>query len=270
VTLLLPAASTFLVIGVLGVVAWLVLKKTEHTEEARSRALSEVRQLLWGDAPRESATDLLERNRILFIGMQLHLEHRLDHRLEDAGGAEIGSSLRQPRPGLVSRGGAASRFETVRVEICGENQVKQLEIVRRSGVRRQPLEIFDGTGTRVGTIARDGRRSFAMRDASGARIGTIVRRSGGYTVDYALLDAFDVDVGFISDFPHVIERASVPVSNAPATSRRWPSIRIFAAGQPPEHVLELRLPASRTFRSLMLGAAASVYLTLQDPCEDGG
>lgn len=269
-TLLLPAASTFLVTGVLAVVAWLVLKKTELTEEAQSRALSEVRQLLWGDAPRESATDLLERNRILFIGMKLHLEHRLDHRLEDAGGAEIGSSLRQPRPGLVSPGGAASRFETVRVEIRDENQVKQLEIVRRSGVRRQPLEIFDGTGTRVGTITRDGRRSFAMLDASGTRIGTIVSRSRGHTVDYALLDAFDVDVGFISGLSHVIERASVPVGNAPATSRRLPSIRIFAAGQPPEHVLELRLPASRTFRSLMLGAAASVYLILQDPCVDGG
>jgi hypothetical protein len=103
-------------------------------------------------------------------------------------------------------------------------------------------------------------------DASGTRIGTIVRRSRGYTVDYALLDACDVHVGFISDLPHLIERATVPAGNGTAASL-WKALR---AVQPPEHVLELQLPASRVFRSLMLGAAASVYLALQRPFEDGG
>jgi hypothetical protein len=230
------------------------------------RTLPEARRLLWGDAPRESATDLLERNRILFVGVELGWEQRLDHRLEDAGGAEIGSSLQQPRPGRLSLNGRRSRFATVRVEIRDDNQVKQLEIVRPSGVRTQPLEIFDGIGAPVGTIARDGRRSFAVLDASGTRIGTIVRRSRGYTVDYALLDACDVHVGFISDLPHLIERATVPAGNGTAASL-WKALR---AVQPPEHVLELQLPASRVFRSLMLGAAASVYLALQRPFEDGG
>jgi hypothetical protein len=132
---------------VLVVVAYLVFKpRAVRRREARSRALPEIRRLLWGDEPRESAFDLLERNRILFIGVELGWEQRLDHRLEDAGGTEIGSSLQQPRPGRLSpRNGRPSRFTTVRVEIRDENQVKQLEIVRPSGIRTQPLEIFDGS-----------------------------------------------------------------------------------------------------------------------------
>lgn len=235
----------FLVFGVLVVVAYLVFKpRAVRRREARSRALSEIRRLLWGDEPRESAFDLFERNRILFIGVELGWEQRLDHRLEDAGGTEIGSSLQQPRPGRLSpRNGRPSRFTTVRVEIRDENQVKQLEIVRPSGIRTQPLEIFDGFGARVGTIARDGGRSFAVLDASGTRIGTIVRRSRGYTIDYALLDACDVDVGFISDLPHLIERASIPAGNGTAASL----LKALKDLQPPEHVLELQLPASRVF-----------------------
>jgi hypothetical protein len=75
-----------------------------------------------------------------------------------------------------------------------------------------------------------------------------------------------VDVGFISDLPHLIERASIPAGNGTAASLR----KALKDLQPPEHVLELQLPASRVFRSLMLGAAASVYLALQHPFEDGG
>lgn len=263
VTTLLP----FLVFGVLVVLAYLVFgPRAVRRREARSRALTEVRRLLWGDAPRESAIDLLERNRILFIGLELGWEQRLDHRLEDAGGTEIGSSLQQPRPGRLSRNGRPSRFTTVRVEIRDEHQVKQLEIVRPSGIRTQPLEIVDGIGARVGTIARDGRRSFAVLDAPGTRIGTIVRRSRGHAVDYALLDACGVDVGFISDLPHLIERASILAATGTAASLR----KALKEHQPPEHVLELQLPTSRVFRSLMLGAAASVYLALQHPFEDGG
>jgi hypothetical protein len=263
VTDLLP----FLVFGVLvAVVYFVLLPRAAKRREARSRALFEVRRLLWGDAPAESATDLLERNRILFIGMELGWEQRLDHRLEDAGGTEIGSSLQKPRPGRLSRNGLPSRLTTVRIEIRDEKDVKQLEIVRPSGIRTQPLEVFDGIGARVGTIARDGRRSRAVLDAAGMRIGTIVRRSCGYAVDYALLDACDVNVGFISDLPHLIERASLPAGDGTAASLR----NAVKESQPSEHVLELYEPASREFRSLMLGAAASVFLALQDPFEDGG
>jgi hypothetical protein len=98
------------------------------------------------------------------------------------------------------------------------------------------------------------------------RIGTIVRRSRGYAVDYALLDARELDVGFISDLPHLLERASIQAGDGTAASLR----KAVKEPQPSEHVLELQEPASREFRSLMLGAAASVFLALQDPFEDGG
>ncbi len=155
----------------------------------------------------------------------------------------------------------------MRVEIRDSYDSKQLEIVRPSGIRTRPLEIFDGSGALVGTIARDRRRSFAVLDASGVRIGTIARRSWGYKIDYALMDSSGGEVGSISDLSHLTKGASGPVSGARTTFLR----DVFeGGGQPKEHVLEIQAPASRAFRSMMLGAAASVYLALQTPFTDGG
>jgi hypothetical protein len=129
------------------------------------------------------------------------------------------------------------------------------------------IDIFDGSGGPVGTIAHVSRRASTVLDASGTRIGTIDRRSRGYAVDYALMDSSGLEVGSISDFAHLTERASGIVRNDKMTFVR----DVFlGTGQPNAHVLEMHTPVSRAFRSLMLGAAACVYLFLQRPSTDGG
>lgn len=247
--------------------AWVTVmpRLLARTQELKAKKLADVRRRLWDDEPRGPAAELLDRNRFVFVSIKPGWEQRLDHRVEDAHGAEIGSSLQQPRPRRLSRNGPPSRLSTVRIEIRDENDLKQLEIRRPPGLRRQPLEIFDASGLPVGTIKRDGRRSFAVLDASGVRTGRIVRRSRGHTVDYALMDSASVEVGSISDFRHRTKRAAGPIRDGKARL-----LKEVLAEQPTEHVLELHTPASRVFRSLMLGAAASVYLALQQPFQDGG
>src|SRR4051794_16921299 len=241
-------------------VAWALVAPNHGSGPAKKAdALAELRRRLWGDERAETGVDLFERNRIVFIAKP-GWEQRLDHRLEDARGIDIGSTAEHPPPGRWSSNGPRSRFSTVRVQVSDDQGGTQLEITRLPGLRMPPLEVRDGTGTLVGTIARDGRYSFSILDASGVRIGAIVRKSRRHAVDYGLLDSAGIEAGSISDFPHLVDRAW-------ATSDHDVRLLVKAlrAIQPDEHVLELRAPSSRVFKSLALAAAASVYLAFQRP-----
>jgi hypothetical protein len=146
----------------------------------------------------------------------------------------------------------------VRVVVTDTFGDRELEIVRDSGLRTPPLEVFDGVGARVGTLVREGRYAYELRDTSGLRVGTIVRRSRRHDVDYELLDASGASVGWISDLQHVAARTA-------SAATLEPLVKALGGSQPSEHVLEVRSDADVTFRRLALAAAASVFLYLQTP-----
>jgi hypothetical protein len=258
-------APFVLLLGVWIVVADVVQKRRASKSKQRP-TLSELRERASQQSSREAGLEFLERNTFVFVSIST-LERRLDHRIDDADGLRIGSALQQPRPTRwASGGGRPSSLREVHVEICGADDVKVVEVVRARGIRAQPLQIRDRAGVLVGTIARDGSSRFALRDPLGGRIGTIERKSRGYAVDYALKDAADGVVGTISDFTHVARRLATP-GLAPA---RPLLKRLFGVNQPDEHVLEITAPVTRDLRIVLLGAAAAVYLSLQQPFTDDG
>jgi hypothetical protein len=226
--------------------------------------LLDLRQALWGDASDETGVDLLDRARVVFVQMN-GWEQRLDHRLEDTDGREIGMALEKPRPRFLSKNGPRSRFSTVRVEISDRSGTKRLEVVRPSGLTMQPLQVIDASGELFGTVRRQGRRTFVVHDPWGLPIGLIERRSGG-GVDYALKDRSGRELGTISDYWHLAERTKPPRTD------RWTRLKkALHGGVAREHVLEFTDPhLNRESRALLLGAAASVYLAFQAPFQDGG
>jgi hypothetical protein len=253
----LSTSAVFIVSSLALVVAFgLLTPKLAASAKARHQAwLDEVRRPLWEKADQEHGFDLFDRSCVVFVGMD-GWEQRLDHRLEDGRGREIGAALEQPRPGRWSTNGRRSRFTTVRIEVSDDNGVKRLEVVRQAGLTTQPLQIWDNTSQLLGTVRRQGRRSFLLLDRWSGPIVWIERRSRGYAVDYALTDRSGTLIGRISDFKHLAEDAG--------TKRR------FHTTEAREHVLELADPqiGSET-RALLLALASSVYLALQRPLEDG-
>jgi hypothetical protein len=120
------------------------------------------------------------------------------------------------------------------------------------------VQVVDASGELLGTVRRQGRRAFVLHDAWGLPVGLIKRRSGA-GVDYALRDRSGRDLGTISDYWHLAERAEPPRTD------RWTRLKKALDGHVArEHVLELRDPhLNRESRALLLGAAASVYLAFQ-------
>jgi hypothetical protein len=208
--------------------------------------------------------DLVERSRVVFIAIP-GWEQRLDHRLEDAFGTEIGSALEQPRPRRWSKNGRRSRFTTVSVEIYDHHGARRLSIIRPPGLRWAPLEVFDAGGSPLGSIARNGRGRFVLRDRWAVAIGAIARRSRSHAVNYSITDSLGLEVATISDFRHLHERRSSDES-------LWAKVRraAYAGSAVNEHVLQVSRPVSRELRLLILAAAAGVYLVLQTPFQDGG
>ena len=86
---------------------------------------------------------------------------------------------------------------------------KRLEVVRPSGLTTQPLQVIDASGELLGTVRRQGRRTFVVHDPWGLPFGLIERRSGG-GVDYALKDRSGRELGTISDYWHLAERTKSP------------------------------------------------------------
>jgi hypothetical protein len=238
-------------------------RRTREKWEQRP-TLAELRSRSSYDALPEKGLAFLHRSTFVYVAAN-SLERRLDHHIQDAERAPIGSALQQPRPGrLPSDNGRPSRFWTVRVEIRDRSDGKVAELVRPAHLLSPRLAVFDSTGTLRGIIAPEGRRRFALRDAAAAQIGTIERKSRGYTVDYTVFDSTGNQVAMISDFAHIAKRLAGPVSeNEPGLLRK-----VLGAGQPTEHVLEITAPVAADLRFLMLGAAEAVFLILQRPFND--
>jgi len=253
----MSTAPVLLVSGLALVVAFALLTpKLAASAKARHQAwLHEVRRPLWDKADEEHGFDLFDRSCVVFVGMD-GWEQRLDHRLEDGHGREVGVALEHPRPGQWSLNGRRSRFTTVRVEVCDERGVKRLEVVRPAGLTNQPLQILDNYGQALGTLRRQGRRSFVLLDRWSQPIVWVERMSRGYAVDYTLADRSGRPLGRISDFRHLADDG---------TKRRLPTTEAR------EHVLEVSDPQMDSeHRALLLAVASSVYLALQRPLEDGG
>ena len=258
-------APTFLLTALLLMGVWgLVIapRLVARATERRERALAELTRRLWGEERAEASRTLVDRDRIMFVEVP-GWEQRLDHRLEDGHGVELGAALEEPRPGRLAYNGKRSRLKTVRVVVTDAFGDRELEIVRPSGWRIPPLQVRDGAGAPVGTIARVRRNEFALRDDAGVEIGTIVRRSRRHQVDYEILDAMASRVGTISDLAHISARAA-------GSATLEPLVKALRASQPSEHVLELHGVPDLTLRKLALAAAASVFLYLQSPLESGG
>jgi hypothetical protein len=259
--MLIPIAA-FLAFAVV-MIAWGVITG-EIGGPPESKKLLDLRHALWTGAPDEAGVDLLDRTRVVFVQMN-EREQRLDHRLEDTDGREIGTALEQPRPRSLSKNGPRSRFSTVRVEISDHTGRKRLVVVRPSGLTVQPLQVIDASGELVGTVKREGRRTFLVHDPWGLPIGLIEGRNRA-GVDYALKDRSGREIGTISDYWHLAERTKPPRTD------RWTRLKKALDGHVArEHVLELTDPhLNRESRALLLGAAASVYLAFQAPFQDGG
>jgi hypothetical protein len=206
------SALVFLAVVALMMIGWIVIAPkipgALDPLQSESKKLLELRHALWGDASDETGVDLLDRARVVFVQMN-GWEQRLDHRLEDTDGREIGMALEQPRPRFLSKNGPRPRFSTVRVEISDRSGTKRLEVVRPSGLTMQPLQVIDSSGELLGTVRRQGRRTFVVHDHWGLPIGLIERRSGG-GVDYALKDRSGRELGTISDYWHLAERTKPP------------------------------------------------------------
>jgi hypothetical protein len=71
-------------------------------------------------------------------------------------------------------------------------------------------------------------------------------------------------VATISDFRHVAKRLAGDAYREPGRLRR-----LAGFGQPDEHVLEITAPVTVELRVLLIAAAASLYLALQWPLQDG-
>jgi hypothetical protein len=261
-------ALVFLAVVVLVMIGWVVIAPkipgALDPLQSESKKLLDLRHRLWAGASNETGVDLLDRTRVVFVQMN-GWEQRLDHRLEDPYGGQIGMALQQPRPRSLSKNGPRSRFSTVRVEISDHTGRKRLEVVRPSGLTMQPLQVIDASGELLGTVKRQGRRTFVVQNPWGLPVGLIEGRSGA-GVDYALKDRSGRDLGTISDYWHLAERAKPPRTD------RWSRLKKALDGHVArEHVLELTDPhLSHELHALLLGAAASVYLAFQRPFQDGG
>jgi hypothetical protein len=259
---MLTPIAAFLAFAVV-VLAWGMITG-EICGPPKSQKLLDLRHRLWADASDEAGVDLLDRTRVVFVQMN-GWEQRLDHRLEDTDGREIGAALEQPRPRFLSKNGPRSRFSTVRVEISDHTGRKRLEVVRPSGLTVQPLQVVDASGELLGTVKRQGRRTFLVHDPWGLPVGLVEGRNRA-GVDYALKDRSGRELGTISDYRHLAERAEPPRSD------RWTRLKKALDGHVArEHVLQLTDPhLNRESRALLLGAAASIYLAFQRPYQDGG
>jgi hypothetical protein len=261
----MPLSSLlFLIVsGVLMTSVALVGARSARTRQARAaQELAQRRQRLWGSDHRDASVDLLARRRVVFVAIP-GWSQRLDHRLEDSLGTEIGTALEQPRPRRWAKNGRRSRFSTVCIEVDDCSGARRLKIVRPSGVRWAPLEVFDSGGSLVGTIARTDRRHFVVRDAGSAAVARIERRSRGHAVDYRITDEAGAEVARIVDFRHLDDRE-------PSESL-WLKFRraAYDTAVAEEHVLDVEPTVSRELRPLLLAAAAAVYLAFQAPFEDG-
>jgi hypothetical protein len=145
-------------------------------------------------------------------------------------------ALEQPRPRSLSKNGPRSRFTTVRVEVCDHTGRKRLEVVRPRGWTMKALQVVDASGELLGTVRRQGRRTFVLHDAWGLPVGLIERRSGA-GVDHALKDPSGREIGTISDYWHLAERTKPPRTD------RWTRLKKALDGHVArEHVLEFTDP----------------------------
>jgi hypothetical protein len=218
-------------------------------------------------AERAVGLDLTRRKTFVFVSAS-NLSRRLDHRIEDEDGTEIGSILEQPRPGRWAGDSNFPRISKVRLEIFDESGSRTVEIVRPFGPSFRALQVTDGVGVPIGTIRRSAWRRFVLRDRFGHVVGTIVRKGWGYEVDYMIEDSAHAAVATISDFERIADRleqsrATAGWSSAKKRRHRW-------GPQPDEHVLEITAPVTEELRVLMLGTAAAVFLVLQTPFFDNG
>jgi hypothetical protein len=214
----------------------------------------------------DAGRDLWGRDMFVFVSSSWR-SRRLDHRIDDRDGHAIGSALEHPRPAWWEGDSNLPKIGKRAVHVYDSAEVKVLEVVRTFGVipRVRRLRVAAGEAD-IGTVAPVWRSLFAILDRDGDRIGTIERRGRGNGVDFVVTNAADVEVGWISDFAHMVHRRDDEGAAPPPWSRKRLSLR----SQPDEHVLEITQPVGRDLRILMFASAAGLYTLLQEPFFDNG
>jgi hypothetical protein len=246
--MLLMLVTAVVVIG-LGIT---VAARRQEKPKVAPPTLGELRRRAGVRSEHEGLTALLQRNTFVFVDTRPGLERRLDHRIEDAEGQEIGTVAQVPPPGRwVSNNGRPSG--TVKLEIRDADETCIGHIVRPGGRFAPPFTVLDSERVPVGFVKTEGRRRAVMTDVLGRHLATIQRISRQHRVDYAIEDATGRAIGTISDLRAIAARLEGVVDRKSSYS------------QPHEHVLEITAPVEPDVRLLMLGAAAGVYLVLQRP-----
>jgi hypothetical protein len=245
--MLLMLVTMALIAGV-----WIAVARRQEKPKVAPPTLGELRGRAGVRSEHEGLTHLLQRSTFVFVDTRPGLERRLDHRIEDAEGQEIGTVVQVPPPGRwVSNNGRPS--DTVKVEIRDADETCVGHIVRPGGRFAAPFTVLNAERIPVGFVKTEGRRRAVMTDVLGRPLATIQRISRHYRVDYAIEDATGRAIGIISDLRAIAARLEGAVD------------RKSSYIQPDEHVLEITGPVEPDLRLLMLGAAAGVYLVLQRP-----
>jgi hypothetical protein len=215
----------------------------------------------WGfssqERPRPEVA-LFERDALRFDTTRYD-EKRLEHWIGDESGDTVGTATEEPKErrwGLVP---GIHRPET-RVGIYDAAGSKVLDLRRAQWPPRQPVEVSDALGMRVGSIVRIGRRRFQLRDAVGRPVGTVSRVARLYGVDFRIADAHGLPVARIVDPERLAFEAEAPRSRS-AVSRWFKRLKL--TNEPRSHLLLIEGHADLVLRKLMVAAAASVYLVLQ-------
>ncbi len=221
----------------------------------------------WGfssqDRPRPEVA-LFERN-ILRFDATRYDEKRLEHWIGDDSGDTVGSATEEPKVRRWPLVPGIHRPET-RVGIYEPSGSKVLDLRRQQWPRRQPVEVTDAAGLRVGSIARIGRRRFQLRDAVGRPVGAVSRVARMYGVDFRIADAHGLPVARIVDPERLAFESEAPGSRSVVS--RWLK-RLDLTNEPRSHLLLIEGHADLVLRKLMVAAAAAVYLFLQTPQPSG-
>lgn len=221
----------------------------------------------WGfssqDPPR-SELALFERDVLRFDATRFD-EKRLDHAIDDESGAAVGSAREEPKVRRWARVPGIHTPET-RLGIYDATGAKVLDLRRPKWPPRQPVEVTDAVGTRVGWIARIGRRRFQLRDAVGRPVGTVSRLARMYGVDFRIDDAYTLPLARIVDPERLAFEAEPPRSRGPLS--HWLK-RLDLTSERRSHLLLIDGYPDLGVRKLLVAAAASVYLILQSPDTSG-
>lgn len=193
-------------------------------------------------------SDLLTRD-VLVVNQKAKLiELTNEYRILDPDGQQIGvireegQSAAKKALRFVSK---LDQFMTHKLSVYDATGAKVVELVRPRKVMKSSLQVSDGTGRVVGSIAQKnvwGKKRFAMQDANGQDLG-MINAENWRAWDFAIQDAAGTEVGRIT--------------------KKWGGLLREGFTTADNYVLQVSAPVSPELRMLILASAAGVDLALK-------